>query len=196
MNRINLNQKFWNNRYNNQETGWDIGEISTPIKAYIDQLKDKELKILIPGCGNAYEAEYLFKNGFKNVDVIDISPLALKQFKNRLADFPESQLICGDFFQHHKQYDLIIEQTFFCAIDPKLRSLYAKHSAQLLVPNGKLIGLLFNDPLNTDHPPFGGNKSEYLSYFDPYFNIEIMEASYNSIKPRSGRELFIKLIKK
>jgi len=193
---MDINKTFWDSRYLNNDTGWDIGEISRPIKVYSDQLENKDLKILIPGCGNAYEAEYLFGNGFKNIFVIDISPVALQQFKNRVPNFPDSQLICGDFFEHHKQYDLIIEQTFFCAIDPKLRSQYAKHSAQLLVPNGKLIGLLFNDPLNTDHPPFGGSKEEYISYFEPFFNIEIMEESYNSIKPRNGRELFIRLIKK
>ena len=196
MNRIDLNQEFWDNRYINKDTGWDIGEVSPPIKAYIDQLNNKELKILIPGCGNAYEAEYLFKNGFKNVFVIDISNLALQEFKNRVPDFPDNHLICGDFFEHNNSYDLIIEQTFFCAINPQLRDNYAIHSAKILKPNGKLVGLLFNDPLNTDHPPFGGNKSVYISHFEPYFNIEIMETSYNSIKPRSGRELFIKLIKK
>jgi len=56
---------YWENRYQNQQTGWDIGEISSPLKAYIDQLEDKSIKILIPGAGNAYEAEYLFLNGFK-----------------------------------------------------------------------------------------------------------------------------------
>jgi len=193
---MKINKSFWNNRYLNNDTGWDIGEISTPIKNYIDQLDNKDLRILIPGCGNAYEAEYLFNNGFKNVYVIDISHLALQQFKNRVPNFPENQLICGNFFEHNSQYDLIIEQTFFCAIDPKLRSDYAIHSAKILKPNGKLVGLLFDAPLNTEHPPFGGNKLEYISYFEPYFNIAIMERSHNSIKPRSDKELFIKLVKK
>ncbi len=67
---------------------------------------------------------------------------------------------------------------------------------KLLNIDGKLVGLLFCVPLNDDHPPFGGNKKEYLPYFNPYFEIEIMTKAYNSISSRRGDELFIKFIKK
>ena len=93
-------------------------------------------------------------------------------------------------------FDLIIEQTFFCAIDKNLRSSYAKKMAELLNAEGKLVGLLFNAPLNEDHPPYGGTIKEYVGYFEPYFNIEIMDPCYNSIEPRSGREVWIKMLKK
>jgi thiopurine S-methyltransferase len=66
----------------------------------------------------------------------------------------------------------------------------------LLKPGGKLAGLLFNDPLNTDHPPFGGNKEAYKNYFNPYFHFKVFETCYNSIKPRKDRELFINFIRK
>lgn len=191
-----LTSDFWINRYKENDTGWDIGHVSTPIKDYIDQLTNKNLRILIPGCGNAYEAEYLFNNGFKKVFVIDFSPIALANFKKRLPAIPDNQLICDDFFNHKEKYDLIIEQTFFCAISPNLRSKYAKHVSELLNKNGKLIGLLFNNPLNDDKPPFGGSKEEYLNYFTPYFNIKFMDAAYNSIPPRKNKELFINLSKK
>lgn len=190
-----LTKEFWNNRYINNETGWDIGSISTPIKEYIDQLTDKTIKILIPGCGNAYEAEYLFENGFTNVYLIDLSPIALENFKKRVPKFPKNHLICDDFFNLTEHFDLIIEQTFFCAINTNLRKKYAEQVAHLLTKNGKLVGLLFNDELNHDKPPFGGNKDEYLKIFSPFLNIEIMETSYNSILPRKGRELFIKMMK-
>lgn len=191
-----LDSRFWDDRYQKQDIGWDIGFISTPLKNYIDQLKNKELKILIPGCGNAHEAEYLFNNNFKNIFLIDYSETALSQFSLRVPDFPKTNLICGDFFNHHLKYDLILEQTFFCAINPKLRSNYAQHCSELLTNKGKLVGLLFDDKLNNDKPPFGGNKEEYLGYFSPYFDINIMDKAYNSILPRDGRELFIKLTKK
>lgn len=193
---MKLDNEFWNNRYINNDTGWDLGEASPPIRDYINQLENKNIKILIPGCGNAYEAEYLFEKGFANVFVIDLSETALNEFKNRVPDFPAENLICGNFFEHHNLYDLIIEQTFFCAIDPNLRASYATHVTHLLKPKGKLIGLLFDAPLNENHPPFGGNKKEYQTYFTPYFNLNIMESAHNSIQPRAGRELFINLSKK
>lgn len=191
-----LDKDFWNNRYKNNETGWDIGYVSTPLKEYFDQLKNKDLKILIPGGGNSYEAEYLFNLGFENIYLLDISPIAISNFKKRNPKFNDSHLLNIDFFQHNDTYDLIIEQTFFCAINPSLRNEYAKKMHSLLNKNGKLVGLMFNSELNEDKPPFGGFKKEYVEYFEPLFNIEIMTTCYNSIDPRKDKELFIKLIKK
>ncbi|WP_435413911.1 methyltransferase domain-containing protein [Polaribacter aestuariivivens] len=193
---MDLSQNAWNSRYINNDIGWDLGKVSPPLKNYFDQLEDKKIKILIPGAGNAYEAEYLFNLGFKNVFVIDLSKTALNNFKKRVPDFPTSQLLHGNFFDINISFDLIIEQTFFCAINPNLRQQYAIKMHQILKTNGKLVGLLFNAPLYDNRPPFGGSKKEYVSYFKPYFEMKTFENCYNSIKSRHGKELFIQLIKK
>jgi hypothetical protein len=191
-----INQNFWENRYREKDTGWDIGYISTPLKEYIDQLKDKSVKILIPGCGNSYEAEYLLKAGFKNVFVADYALPPLQNLKKRIPEFPDGQLLHKDFFELEEKFDLIIEQTFFCALDPSLREKYAAKMPELLNEKGKLVGLLFNTTFDKEGPPFGGNKEEYLGYFKNSFFIKTMEDCYNSIPPRAGRELFVILIKK
>ncbi|MGB1729764.1 MAG: methyltransferase domain-containing protein, partial [Crocinitomicaceae bacterium] len=116
-----MDESYWSKRYENNETGWDIGEASKPLIKLFHQFNNKEIKILIPGCGNAYEAEYLYNKGFTNVYIIDITEEPLKDFKNRNPNFPENQILHGDFFEHKGSYDLIIEQTFFCAINPQLR---------------------------------------------------------------------------
>ena len=191
-----LDEKFWSGKYISGEMGWDIGSISTPLKEYIDQLSDKNLKILIPGGGNSYEAEYLFKNGFTNVFVVDLSSIPLKNLAERVPSFPEENLLHSDFFELEGTYNLILEQTFFCALEPSFRKKYVNKMHQLLMPDGKLVGLLFNIPLNNDNPPFGGNKEEYLSLFEERFKIEKMEIAYNSIPQRAENELFFKLQKK
>jgi len=187
-------KEYWSNRYKEERTGWDIGSPSTPLKEYIDQLIDKKLKILIPGAGNAYEAEYLLQQGFTNVFILDISEIPLQKFKQRNPKFPSENLLCDDFFTHNKTYDLILEQTFFCSFPPlpETREKYAKHMSQLLNANGKLVGLWFDIPLTGDleKRPFGGDKQEYLSYFEPYFTIKTFEKAYNSITPRAGNEFF------
>jgi methyl halide transferase len=188
-------QSYWTTRYQTQSTGWDIGYPSTPLKEYIDQLKDKSISILIPGAGNAYEAEYLIEQGFKNVFVMDISRIPLDNFMERNPHFPKEQLIEADFFQHVGQYDLILEQTFFCSFEPTKanREAYAKKMHELLKPNGKLVGVWFDIPLmegNMEKRPFGGSKEEYLNYLVPYFDIIVFERCYNSIKPRQEQELF------
>ena len=139
-----LSEKFWENKYKTNKIGWDLGEVSPPLKTYFDQLINKDLKILIPGGGNSYEAEYLFNNGFKNVYVVDVSKTALGNIKKRVPNFPNSQLILGNFFDLNDTFDLAIEQTFFCAIDPNLREKYAYKMKDLLKSKGKLVGLLFD----------------------------------------------------
>ncbi|WP_027136608.1 methyltransferase domain-containing protein [Gaetbulibacter saemankumensis] len=192
---MQLSENYWDDRYKHNDIGWDIGYVSNPLKAYFDQLNDKNLKILIPGSGHSHEAEYLFNKGFKNVFVADLSETALNQFSKRVPNFPKEQLLHANFFNLEATFDLIIEQTFFCALHPELRLNYAKKVYELLKPSGKLVGVLFNIPLNETHPPFGGNKAEYHGYFKSLFNIKTMEPCYNSISKRANNELFFICIK-
>lgn len=190
MKRNKLDKDYWEDRYTENNTAWDIGTHSTPIKTYVDQLKDKTLKVLIPGAGNSFEAEYLWNSGFKNVYIADFAKQPLENFKQRVPDFPNEQLLSHDFFELDTRFDLILEQTFFCALNPSLREKYVEHMHQLLKPKGKLVGLLFNFPLTTSEPPFGGSFSEYKSLFKDKFKIKVLETSINSIKERQGKELF------
>ncbi|MFC2176509.1 methyltransferase domain-containing protein [Bacteroidota bacterium] len=193
---MELDKDFWNDRYVGNQIGWDLGTPSTPLKEFIDTLTDKSIRILIPGCGNAYEAEYLHQQGFKNVFVIDLAPLALAGFSKRVPEFPKDHLILGDFFEHQSEYDLILEQTFFCALNPELRAAYAKKMNELLAPNGKLAGVMFCFPLTEAGPPFGGSTKEYTGYFNDLFEIKSMKPCLNSVQPRLGQELWVELIKR
>lgn len=188
-------QNFWENRWQTNDTPWDTNGITAPLKAYFDQLQNKDIKILIPGCGNGYEGEYLWNNGFKNVFMMDISAEPLEKFNARVPHFPKDNLLVGDFFAHQNQYDLIVEQTFFCALTPNLRPYYVTKIHELLLSNGTLAGLLFDAELNAAHPPYGGNAAEYKSLFAPLFKMKTMQPCYNSIKPRMGKEVFIILKK-
>ncbi len=184
-----LNSEYWSDRYKNGETGWDLGNISPPLKAYFDQLENKKLKILIPGCGRGYEGIYLLENGFINVFLADYSREALNEVKKNAPDFPDNNLLCANFFDLEGLFDLIIEQTLFCAIDPALRDDYVTKMEELLSDEGKVVGLLFNKEFEGG-PPFGGEKLEYEKLFSESLQIELMEGSYNSALPRMGNELF------
>lgn len=186
-----LSKDYWNNRYAEHATGWDIGKVSPPLKNYIDQLTNKAAAILIPGGGNGHEAVYLAEHGFTNITVVDISPIAINSLKEIFEHkhIHAIQLICANFFELKGSYDLIIEQTFFCALDPELREDYIKKMAELLSDDGKLVGLLFNTDFEIS-PPFGGKLSDYQVQFSKHFEILKMEPCYNSISRRAGTELF------
>lgn len=193
---MKLNSNYWEERYKNDETGWDVGEITTPLKNYIDQIDDKSIKILIPGGGNSYEFEYLLSLGFKNVFVLDYAQAPLDNIQKRIPNCDSNKLIKADFFEHEGHYDLILEQTFFCALDPSLREKYVTKMLSLLEPKGKIVGLLFQFPLTDVGPPFGGSQEEYSALFQDAFDIKTLETANNSIKPRQGNELFFIFNKK
>ncbi len=191
-----FNESYWSRRYKNDDAAWDMGTVSPPLKEYFDQLKDKNISILIPGCGNAYEAEYLLQQGFTNITLIDISPVPVAKLQSILATNvgKELNIICGDFFTLNQTFDLIIEQTFFCAMHPSLRAEYLAKMNTLLNPSGKLVGVFFNRTFEGG-PPFSGNEAEYRLLFKNNFQIKTMEKCYNSIAPRRGTELFVILQK-
>lgn len=184
-----LDDNFWSSRYEQHQTGWDLHQASPPLTHYIDQLPARDLRILIPGCGNAYEADYLLQKGFTQVTLIDISDVLTKELQ---AHYKGSTItvIHGNFFDHQAAYDLILEQTFFCAIDPALRPAYVEHMHRLLAPGGKLAGVLF-DRAFEGGPPFGGSSAEYEALLAPYFSVKTLAPCYNSIAPRAGSEVFI-----
>lgn len=189
-----LDQTYWNNQYQANATGWDLGQVSPPIKTYIDTIENKEVKILIPGCGNAYEAEYLIQQGFTNITVIDIAPSLVENLKQRFENNKNIRVVLGDFFEHHGTYDYIIEQTFFCALPPTMRQKYVWKMHQLLSDYGKLIGLLFNREFEIS-PPFGGNIKEYEPLFYKAFTFNSISLAGNSIPSRANSELFFEFQK-
>lgn len=189
-----LNKNYWNSRYQMGETGWNIGKPSPPLTRIIDVCEDKKMRILIPGCGNAHEADYLLQKGFERITLIDIAPLLVDELKTKYADNQHIEVILGDFFQHEGEYDLILEQTFFCAIEPNLREKYVWKMHQLLATNGKIAGLLFDKEFEQS-PPFGGNADGYKKLFGQAFEITRLVACDHSIISRQNTELTVEFVK-
>ena len=189
-----IDASYWEAQYQSKNIGWDLGFVSPPIKEYIDTLVNKNCSILIPGCGNTYEAEYLLEQGFTNVTVIDIAPSLVAALKEKFSSNANITILLGDFFEHQGKYDLIIEQTFFCALPPAMRQKYVCKMHELLTDKGILVGLLFNRSFEKS-PPFGGSKAEYETLFSAAFKFLKMDTCLNSVTPRLNSELFIELKK-
>ncbi|MDU0371170.1 methyltransferase domain-containing protein [Hymenobacter endophyticus] len=194
-----LDAAYWQQRYVTGQTAWDTGRITPPLQEYFTQLGPPDARrILIPGAGRAYEAEYLHTAGWPTIIVADVAPEPLQNLQQRVPSFPAEHLLLVDFFalEPTPPFDLIVEQTFFCALDPALRPAYARQCAHLLRPGGTLMGLLFDTEFSKPGPPFGGSREEYRAYFAPYFEFVHFDTATNSLPPRRGRELFICLRRK
>ena len=53
-----------------------------------------------------------------------------------------------------RKIDLILEQTFFCALQPSLRGSYVKNCNELLNEEKKITGVLFHKKFAPTEPPF------------------------------------------
>lgn len=186
-----LDKDYWTERYYSGKTGWDIGFASPPLVQYLDQIENKEIRVLIPGAGSGHEAAYAWQCGFYDLHLLDFSKEPLEQFKILNPDFPFGHIHHQDFFEHVGAYDLILEQTFFCALDPSLREDYAVKMKELLKPGGKLAGVWFDREFDFAGPPFGGKSQEYKELFEKYLDIKTLAPCYNSIPERLGSEVFM-----
>ncbi len=185
-----LDEQYWSERWKAQQTGWDIGAPAPAIIEFFEKNNYQDKSILIPGCGNAYEALALWNLGYKNITIVEIVKSKVDELKVRFAD-TGIKVIHEDFFNHASKYDIIIEHTFFCALEPMLRNQYAVHMRELLKENGQLVGLLFDRIFEQSGPPFGGDTTSYYNLFSLYFSSVNIVPCNNSIAPRKGSEVWL-----
>ena len=191
-----LDPAFWDGRYRDGHTPWDLG---TPAPAFVRAVQEGRFelgRLLIPGCGQGHEAVYLARHGFR-VTACDISPRACGAAA-RLAAARRApvRLECLDFFalppSYRRGFDYVMEQTFFCAIDPVLRPDYVRVAAEVLRPGGRLFGLFFDIP-DDDGPPFGTDAAELRRLFSGPFEVELLKPCEDSHPRRAGEELWVEM---
>ena len=160
---------FWESRYRDHTTPWDAGKVPDALREYVMRIKTGS-RILIPGCGSAYEAGYLAENGF-DVLAIDFSPAAVELAKKNLSGFGDIVRLADFFeFDYGKPYEVIYERAFLCALPPRMWPQYAPRTAQLLRPGGELAGLFFFRETEKG-PPFGTTPEALHALLDPHFDL-------------------------
>ena len=179
---------YWRERYRSRQTGWDLGAANAGLLAAATVYFRPEDRILIPGAGRGYEAEALWRRGYRDVFVCDWAEEAFVTLRRSPSLPAPDRLIVGDFFALTGTYDGLLEQTFFCAIDPARRREYVVQCARLLQPEGRWVGVLFDRPFEGG-PPFGGTRAEYRALFGESFDVEALGRFDGSIAPRRGTEL-------
>jgi len=178
--------EFWESRYRDNVTPWDAGTVPASLQEYARNLSPGA-RVLIPGCGSAYEAGFLAQNGL-DVLAIEFSPAAVKAAHKTLAGFGEIVRL-ADFFEYDfgKPFDVIYERAFLCALPKKLRSNYARRCAQLLKPGGVIAGFFFFAE-TPKGPPFGTNDPELKALLGQDFARTADQAVADSIPVFAGKE--------
>lgn len=177
---------FWENRYRDNVTPWDAGKVPDSLRAYSSTLPSGA-RILIPGCGSAYEADFLAGRGF-DVLAIDFSLAAVEAAQKNLAGHANIVRL-ADFFEFDfgKPYDVIYERAFLCALPPRMWPQYAPRAAQLLRSGGELAGFFFFRETERG-PPFGTTPEALHALLDPCFELAEDKAVTDSIPVFQGAE--------
>lgn len=177
---------FWESRYRDHTTPWDAGKVPDALRDYTKRIKSGS-RILIPGCGSAYEAGYLAENGF-DVLAIDFSPAAVELAKKNLFRFGDIVRLADFFeFDYGKPYEVIYERAFLCALPPRMWPQYAPRVAQLLRPGGELAGFFFFRETEKG-PPFGTTPEALHALLDPHFDLVEDRMATDSIPVFQGAE--------
>jgi len=170
---------FWESRYRDHLTPWDAGKVPAALQTYLAKMP-RGARVLIPGCGSAYEAGYLAEHGF-DVLAIDFSPAAVGLAKKNLSRFGDIVRLADFFeFDYGTPYDVIYERAFLCSLPPRMWPQYAPRTAQLLRTGGELAGFFFFKATEKG-PPFGTTPEALHALLDPCFELVENEAVTDSI---------------
>jgi SAM-dependent methyltransferase len=185
----------WEARYRDGDTPWDLGG---PTPVFMRLIREGRLspgRLLIPGAGRGYDAIAFAQAGFA-VTSVDVSASACAALRESAAAAGVTlEVRQADFFAltDAECFDLALEYTFYCAIDPALRPAYRDQMAHLLRPGGLLFGLFF--PLSkspeAEGPPFGVKRDEVEASLSERFDLVEAEFPADSVKPRRGNEILM-----
>ena len=161
---------FWNQRYASGETPWVLHKIPAALRSFLKRTRRKG-RVLIPGCGTDHGVIKVFADAGFEVTAIDFSPVALAETKKALGNF-NGKIMRTDFFKSDfgRRFDLVYERTFLCSMHPRNWAQYAKRVAELLRPDGKLIGIFFYGT-EPEPPPYPINKTQAAKIFGKYFRL-------------------------
>jgi len=186
---------FWDERFAADFTPWDQGEVPPALMRWLARSPlAAGARVLVPGCGSAYEAALLYAGGF-DVLSIDIAEAALARARSVLpADVADRVLRRADFFAFTSApFDAIYERAFLCALPSRLWPAYAARCAVLLKPGGRATGFFFFDAAPSRPrrgPPFAMARAELDALLAPAFECVEDEAiaSGESVAVFAGRE--------
>lgn len=174
---------FWDERFAAGFTPWDAGGVPPAFTRWLASVgAGAGRRVLVPGCGSAYEVAALDAAGFA-VTAIDYAATAVAQARAVLgAALADRVLRQADFFDFGQdatgapaRFDFIYERAFVAALPPALWPQWAARCAVLLVPGGLLAGLFVIEaavPAPRRGPPFATTRAELDALLDADFALQ------------------------
>ena len=185
--------RFWDAAYDEKRDGWELGDVTPPIARALRELRGPGRAIVL-GCGRGHEVRAAARAGFEVVgvdfaaqpiaDATSLTPPDLaKHITWRRADIFA--------LEDEGAFDLLIEHTSYCAIDPKRRDEWMRVARKALKPGGTLLAIFYAHD-RPGGPPYGTTRDDVLAALERNgFRIERSETPADSIERRCGDEFLV-----
>lgn len=199
--RMDSQTKDWGRAYRVGRTPWDLWGPTPALEQLIGDGRLDRLglpdaaRAAVPGCGRGHDLRLLAKCG---LDVVgfDLAPEAVEEARAliELNGTPGTVLrrdVLGLVPEFRGAFDLVYEYTCFCALPPDLRRSYARTVAEILVPGGVVLSLIF--PMQaghagTDGPPYLVSETDLQDAFGAVLQLQESFAPHIPESPRAGAE--------
>ncbi|OGV69845.1 MAG: hypothetical protein A3K19_29010 [Lentisphaerae bacterium RIFOXYB12_FULL_65_16] len=177
----------WETDYRTGNMPWDCHGVPSALVEYISHAAGPG-RVLIPGCGSGYEVHAFHERGWQ-VLAVDVTPAAVARARTLLGDLAD-KVVLADFFSHDfggRRFDLIYERAFLCSMPPTRWTAYARHAAELLTSEGKLVGFFLYGH-EDEPPPYPLTDEAALAVLARNFTRLADEPVTDSLPVFAGRE--------
>ncbi|SCK05125.1 methyltransferase domain-containing protein [Vogesella sp. LIG4] len=163
---------FWDQRYQQHSTPWDTAGLPGSFADEAGRLLQAgSRRVLVPGCGSAYEVAALAQQGCQ-VLAVDFSAPAVaraRELHPELAHLIQQ----ADFFSAATDgpWDWVYERAFLCALPPRMREAYAARMAAIL-PAGAVLAGYFYLGDKRGGPPYTIAPAALQALLGRYFVLE------------------------
>lgn len=192
-NPVNYSE-FWEGRYKEGTTGWDMGGYTPVLDEVLGMLGDiSDKTIAVIGCGNGHDAIHLATKA-KRVVGFDFAHSAIENSRKNAIGLKNIEFTQADLFdlpnriEFSGYFDIVFEHTCFCAIDPGRYDEYAEVVHRLLQSNGVLAGIFYAHG-REGGPPYTTSEAQVRDIFSESFNVEYIAKALKSIESRKEQEL-------
>lgn len=195
-----LDVHFWENRYESENTPWDLAGPSPHFVAFLKQRPDFFVpgKMAVLGAGRGHDAALFAQAGFE-VTGFDYAPGAItlaSELYGKFVNFTQADIfaLANPDSSYRHAFDYVLEHTCFCAILPAQRADYVRSVENILKPGGYLLGI-FWEHNDMDGPPFRTTEAELRQAFGPGFDF-ISTQNQPAVAGREGIERLVLLRRK
>ncbi len=184
----------WDALYQQGDTGWDLGEAAPP---FVDLLAGPAApspgRLIALGSGRGHDALLFAAHGF-NVLGVDFAPSAVVTATETAAAqglTDRVRFLQADIFalppEYRGAFDVVLEHTCMCALNPRLLDEYAALVARLLRPGGTYVALFFTHG-HPGGPPYTTDEAEIRRLFAPRLEIVHLAPALRSAPGFAGKE--------